>query len=63
MARQKSGEFDQIKYQNDFNKQNYDRISVLVPKGEKETIRQKAQAEGLSVNRFIYNAIRDKLDD
>lgn len=63
MARQKSGEFDQIKYQNDFNKQNYDRISVLVPKGEKETIKQKAQAEGLSVNRFIYNAIRDKLDD
>ena len=31
-------EFDPVKYKNDFNKETYDRISLLVPKGRKEVI-------------------------
>lgn len=55
------GKFDQIKYQNEYNKANYDRIEVVVPKGRKEIIKQYAKANGQSVNEFINLAIDDKL--
>ncbi len=46
-----------IKYNNEFNKQAYDRISLMVVKGKKEIIRQKATEQGLSMNEFINKAI------
>ena len=33
MPRTKTGEFNQIAYQTEFNKRNYDRIEIKVPKG------------------------------
>ena len=38
MPRTKTGEFNQIAYQNEFNKRNYDRIEIKVPKGRKAVI-------------------------
>lgn len=55
------GKFDQIKYQNEYNKANYDRIEIVVPKGRKEIIKAHAKANGQSVNEFINLAIDDKL--
>lgn len=49
--------FDQISYINEYNKEKYDRITILVPKGKKEQIREKAKAEGKSVNEYIIGAI------
>jgi len=49
-----------IKYNNDYNKKAYDRISLMVPKGKKELIQQKANECGESANAFINRAI-DKL--
>lgn len=49
--------FNQIKYQNEFIKQNYDRINLTVPKGKKEKIREAAKAAGKSVNEYINSAI------
>lgn len=46
-----------IRYNNEFNKQNYDRISLLVPKGKKEVIQATAQERGESVNAYINRAI------
>jgi predicted HicB family RNase H-like nuclease len=49
--------FDQISYINEYNKEKYDRITILVPKGKKEQIREKAKTEGKSVNEYIIGAI------
>lgn len=54
-------EFDQIKYQNEYKKKNYDRMELLVPKGEKAVIREKAAAAGQSVNEFVYKAVKEKM--
>lgn len=46
-----------IKYNNDYNKQAYDRISLMVPKGRKEEIKAEAIKHGESINAFINRAI------
>lgn len=55
-------EFDQIKYQNDYNKQKYDRTTIMTPKGKKDQIRAAAKAAGMSMNEFIVAAIDEKLE-
>ena len=54
-------EFDQIKSQNEYKKKNYDRMELLVPKGEKAIIRERAAALGQSVNEFVYSAVKEKI--
>lgn len=49
-------------YQNEFIKQAYDRINLTVPKGEKETIQEAAQEQGQSVNAYIYEAVRRRME-
>ena len=49
--------FNQIKYQNKFIKQKYDRVNLTVPKGKKEKIKEAAKAAGQSVNEYINSAI------
>lgn len=55
-------EFDQIKYQNEYKKKTYDRMELLVPKGEKAIIKEKAAAAGQSVNEFVYSAVKEKME-
>ena len=38
-------------------KNNYDRLELSVPKGEKVTIQQAAKQAGKSVNAYIYEAV------
>lgn len=57
MPREKSGKFNQIAYQNEFNKKNYDRIEIKVPKGKKAIITEAASAAGQSVSQYITQAI------
>lgn len=40
-----------------YNKKNYDRIDVVVPKGKRERIKAFAAAHGTSVNKLINDAI------
>ena len=49
--------FNQIKYQNEFIKQKYDRVNLTVPKGKKEKIKAAAKAAGQSVNEYINSAM------
>lgn len=53
----KEEKFNQIKYQNEFIKQKYDRVNLTVPKGKKEKIKAAAKAAGQSVNEYINSAI------
>lgn len=62
MPRTKTGEFNQIAYQNEFNKRNYDRIEIKVPKGRKAVIKAAATAAGQSVNEFIAKAIDERME-
>lgn len=62
MPRTKSGEFNQIAYQNEYNKMNYDRIEIKVPKGKKTVIKEAAKATGQSVNEFINQAIDERME-
>ena len=50
-------DFDQIKYQNEYNKQKYDRTTIITPKGRKDQIKAAASAAGMSMNEFILAAI------
>ena len=48
--------FDQVKYQNDYIRENYDRISLAFPKGEKAAIK-----EGVSMSEYILMAVAEKM--
>lgn len=48
-----------VKRQNEKAKVNYDRISVMLPKGTKDRI----QAQGLTINGFVNQLVLDKLDE
>ena len=42
-------------------KNNYDRLELSVPKGEKEEIQQAAKQAGQSVNAYVYEAVKSSL--
>lgn len=50
-------EFNQFDYQNQYNKEKYDRTTIMTPKGKKEQIRAAAKAAGMSMNEFIVAAL------
>lgn len=53
--------FDKIKYNNSFNKDAYDRFSLMLPKGKKEIIQEYAKRKGESINAFVNRAIDEAL--
>lgn len=56
-------EFDQTKYQNEYKKKTYDRMELLVPKGDKAVIKERAAAAGESVNEYINQAIKQRMEN
>ncbi len=42
---------------NRYNAKAYDRINIVVPKGQKETIEAAAKAAGESVNGYVNRAV------
>lgn len=60
--RTSGGEFNQFEYQNNYVKEKYDRISLIVPKGRKEEIKKRAAAEGKSVNEYINSLIDEDMN-
>lgn len=51
-----------IKYNNQFNKENYDRISLMIQKGRKEQLQALAKANGESVNKLINRLIEAEIE-
>ncbi|MBQ8382141.1 MAG: antitoxin [Clostridia bacterium] len=47
---------------NRYNEKAYDRIAIVVPKGQKQIIKNFADANGMSVNAFIQQAIADAMN-
>lgn len=43
-------------------KANYDRMELIVPKGEKEIIKAHAEEQGESVNAFVSRAVQEAME-
>ena len=52
----------QQKAVNKYMSENYDRINLTVPKGNKDKIKAHAQQRGESVNGFIGRAIEETME-
>ncbi len=44
-----------------YNAKTYDRIEIVVPKGDKDKIKAAAEQAGESVNAFINTAIQERM--
>ncbi len=51
--------FDEVAYKNEFDRQNYDRLSFNVPKGKKALLKAYAEKQGISVNALITQAVEE----
>ena len=52
----------QQKAVNKYVRDNYDRVNVNMPKGQKETVKAHAEARGESVNAFINRAVLEPME-
>lgn len=46
---------------NKWNANAYDRIAVVVPKGQKDAIKARAESQGESVNAYIWRLIQEDM--
>lgn len=45
-----------------YNKKTYDRINIIVKKGQREIIKAFAASQGKSLNRFVLDAIEAEMN-
>lgn len=45
-----------------YNKKTYDRINIIVKKGQRQIIKDFAAAQGKSLNRFILDAVEAEMN-
>jgi len=57
----KEKKFDKVSYNNKFISKAYDRINLIVKKGQKDIITTHAEFNGESVNSFINRAIDETM--
>lgn len=50
-------------YKNHYNSSHYDRIQLIVPKGEKDRLKRLAASQGVSLNEYICRLIRSQESD
>lgn len=48
---------------NKYNAKAYDRVNLVVPKGQKEQIQEYAKERGMSLNAYINNLIKADMGD
>ena len=48
-----------VKYRNEYSRTNYDRFSVMLPKGKKAEYMQLATEQGQSLNAVINHLLKD----
>ena len=52
----------QQKAVNKYVKENYDRVNVNMPKGQKDAVKAHAEAQGESLNAFINRAVTETME-
>ena len=48
-------------YKNRYNRENYDALRIVVPKGRKEAIEAHAQSIGKSINSLVNGLLREDM--
>ncbi len=61
MAENKTN-FDKVSYNNSFNAKKYDRVTIMLPKGKQQIVKEHAKKRGESVNAFVNKAIEEKIE-
>lgn len=56
------GEFNQYQYINDYNKKNYDRVTIIMPSGKKSVIKAVADKRHQSLSEFVNELIDRELN-
>lgn len=51
------------KYKNEFAKENYDQLRIVVKKGKKEKIKDYAESKGLSLNAYVNKLIDNDMGE
>ena len=55
--------FNQTEYINAFNKEHYDIVRIVLPKGERDKLKVHAKEKGMSLSAWVCQAIRNALDE
>ena len=51
--------FNQIKYQQEYNKEHYVQVKVAIPKEMKQELVDICNRQGISIRQFILNSIEE----
>lgn len=57
-----AGENKKSEYRNAWIAEKLDRVNLTMPKGQKDTIKAHAEAQGESLNAFINRAISETME-
>lgn len=57
-----SKDFDRLKYNREYSKENYYRLNVVLPKDLRPVIDEAVSKSGKSKNAFIKTAIMEKIE-
>ena len=57
-----AGENKKSEYRNAWIAEKLDRVNLTMPKGQKETVKAHAEAQGESLNAFINRAINEAME-
>lgn len=52
----------ELSYIAQYQKDNYDRITVMAPKGTKEELRKAADLKGIKLSAFVLDAVQKELE-
>lgn len=50
----------EIAYNNEYNRENYDRITIMMPKGTREKLKEIARERGESVNALVAALLKER---
>jgi hypothetical protein len=53
--------FDETAYKNGYNASHYDRVPLMLPKGERERVKEYAKQHGESLNAFVLRLVRQEM--
>lgn len=53
--------FSKFDYNNEYAAEHYDRITILLPKGRKEKIKEYCKSKDISMSEFINACLDEKL--
>lgn len=54
---------DKVTYKNEFNRQNYDQVIIMIPKGSKEQWKAEAKRRNISLNAMVQQAVAQYIDN